>query len=130
MSVAILLITHADLGHALQGAVRHVMPRLPLTMGCLETPDDADLSDMRAATEDQVKNLDTGAGVLVLTDLYGSTPCNLGLRAATNGSSIRCVSGVNLPMLVRVMNYPDKTLDELADLAASGGRRGICIGHA
>jgi PTS system ascorbate-specific IIA component len=63
----------------------------------------------------------------VLSDLYGSTPCNIANKLADLGVRARCVSGLNLPMLLRVLNYPDKPLDELAEVAACGGRGGICI---
>ncbi len=130
MSVGVLLITHATVGSALIDATRHVMPQLPLDVVAMEVPADADMRVMRKMTEQHVRALDSGDGVLVLSDLYGATPCNLGLQAADLGAPVRCVSGLNLPMLLRVMNYADKPLDELADIAASGGRGGILIDHA
>jgi len=68
--------------------------------------------------------------VLVLADLYGATPCNIGLSLSSLGVRLRCVSGLNLPMLLRVLNYAEKPLDELAEIAASGGRGGIFIDRA
>jgi PTS system ascorbate-specific IIA component len=57
--------------------------------------------------------VDGGAGVLVLTDLYGATPSNLAAKVAQLGTSVRRISAVNLPMLLRIMNYAELDLDEL-----------------
>lgn len=130
MSVGVLLMTHQGVGKALVTAARHVMPRLPLMVRAVEIPADADTSDMRMLSVRHVRELDSGDGVLVLSDLYGATPCNIGLSLGDLGVRVRCVSGLNLPMLLRVFNYADKPLDEIAEIAASGGRGGILIDHA
>ncbi|HEX7341590.1 MAG TPA: PTS fructose IIA subunit family protein [Rhodanobacteraceae bacterium] len=130
MSTGVLLITHEAVGEALIAAARHVMPQLPLQVIAQEIPADADVDTMRSLTSRHVRQLDRGDGVLVLSDLYGATPCNIGLAVSDLGAPVRCVSGLNLPMLLRVMNYADKTLDELAEIAAAGGRGGIHIDHA
>ena len=127
MSVGVLLMTHEAVGHALISATRHVMPQLPLTVDALEVPPQADPDVMRSLTARHARALDQGEGVLVLADLYGATPCNIGLSLGTLGLRLRCVSGLNLPMLLRVLNYAEKPLDELAEIAASGGRGGIFI---
>ena len=71
-----------------------------------------------------LKDLDTGEGVLLLTDLFGATPSNIA-QAIREAHNARLVTGLNLPMLIRVMNYPDLNLDELADEAVEGGQSGI-----
>ncbi len=64
--------------------------------------------------------------MLVLTDLYGSTPSNIANRLVdTHNASV--VSGVNVPMLLRIMNYPDSQHDELSEVAASGARNGVVV---
>ncbi|BBD79490.1 PTS sugar transporter subunit IIA [Aerosticca soli] len=130
MSVGVLLMTHEAVGQALIAAARHVMPELPLRVDAVEVPAQADPDVMRELTARHARALDEGDGVLVLADLYGATPCNIGLSLADLGVRIRCVSGLNLPMLLRVLNYADKPLEELAEIAASGGRGGILIDHA
>ncbi|MBW3546289.1 MAG: hypothetical protein KY428_11955, partial [Bacteroidetes bacterium] len=55
---------------------------------------------------------DSGDGVLVLTDAFGSTPSNIAMRLSRQ-SGVTVVSGLNLPMLLRVMNYPQLSLEEL-----------------
>jgi len=130
MSVGVLLMTHESVGRALISASQHVMPNLPLTVDAVEIPPQADPEVMRSLTGQHARQLDKGDGVLVLADLYGATPCNIGLSLGPLGVHLRCVSGLNLPMLLRVLNYAEKPLDELAEIAATGGRGGIFIDHA
>ncbi|MDN5923727.1 MAG: PTS fructose IIA subunit family protein, partial [Xanthomonadales bacterium] len=110
--------------------VHHVMPKLPLRVIAVEVPPQSDPEVMRSLTAHHARELDHGDGVLILADLYGATPCNIGLSLGALGIHLRCVSGLNLPMLLRVLNYAEKPLDELAEVAASGGRGGIFIDHA
>ncbi|WHZ20849.1 MAG: PTS system, mannose/fructose/sorbose family, IIA component [Rhodanobacteraceae bacterium] len=126
-AAGILLLTHEEIGHALISAAKHVLPRLPCQLDTLEVGSNDDPNAMLSAAARAARALDHGGGVLVLSDLYGSTPCNIANKLAGLGVHARCVSGLNLPMLLRVLNYPDKPLDELAEVAASGGRGGICI---
>jgi len=130
MSVALLLLTHEAMGDALVMAAKHVLGRFPLSLEVQEVAaaGDPDLA-LREASQ-RAQRLDQGDGVLVLSDLYGSTPCNIAHRLGGYGVRTHCVSGLNLPMLLRVLNYPDQDLDQLAQTAASGGRGGICIDHA
>ncbi|MEP7044987.1 MAG: PTS fructose IIA subunit family protein [Dokdonella sp.] len=127
MTVGVLLMTHESMGAALVNAARHVLGRLPLPIEVQEvTPsDDPDLM-LRAAAAN-ARELDHGDGVLVLSDLYGATPCNIAQRLPDLGVRMHCVSGLNLPMLLRVLNYPEQSLDELAQTAATGGRGGIVV---
>ena len=73
-----------------------------------------------------VMELDTGDGVLVLTDVCGATPSNIACRLVSLGR-VMVVSGLNLPMLMRILNYPNLSLEELAERAVSGGRQGIML---
>ena len=74
--------------------------------------------------ERMIDRLDSGEGVLILTDAFGSTPGNLATRIASDDST-RVVAGVNMPMLLRVFNYHDQPLAALSAAAIEGGRRGI-----
>lgn len=130
MSVGVLLLTHEAMGAALVGAARHVLGRLPLPVDVVEVEASADPDNTLRDAAAHARGLDEGAGVLVLTDLYGATPCNVAHRLPSLGITTHCVSGLNLPMLLRVLNYPEQSLDELAQTAASGGRGGIHIDHA
>ena len=130
MSVGVLLLTHEAMGAALISAARHVLGKLPLPVDVVEVAATADPDSTLTHAAAHARELDDGAGVLVLTDLYGATPCNVAQRLPSLGITTHCVSGLNLPMLLRVLNYPEQSLDELAETAASGGRGGIFIDHA
>ncbi len=125
MSVGVLLITHSGLGPELLRAAKRVMPVVPLQVEALEVPwETADPIEQLAAMRQLVAALDRGDGVLVLVDLYGSTPANLA-RSTDPGGQVRRVYGLNLPMLLRVLNYPQQNLDALAQVALEGGRAGV-----
>jgi PTS system ascorbate-specific IIA component len=79
---------------------------------------------MGAVANVMCERLDDGDGVLVLTDLFGSTPSNISVRLLSRGN-IEVVSGVNLSMLIRVMNYPELSLPILVTKALTGGHDGI-----
>lgn len=124
MSVGILIITHDGIGPALLGTTSHMLGGCPLNSRLLMASRDSDPQELEHQAEEFVEALDTGDGVLVLTDLYGSTPSNIATKMMKK-SFIRVVSGVNLSMLVRVFNYPSLSLEELAEKAVSGGQDGI-----
>ena len=73
---------------------------------------------------DMIKLVDTGRGVLILTDIYGATPSNLAIKLLEPGR-IEGIAGVNLPMLLRALTYRDKDMDTLVTRAIAGGRDGV-----
>lgn len=133
MNVGILLITHGEIGTALLQAAVDVLGICPLSTCALAAPAGCDPDKIAAEARSAVEDLNSGDGVLVLTDLYGSTPSNIACQLYKR-SNVRVVSGLNLPMLIRILNYPDLDLDELLHKAVTGGRDGVvtCIveGHS
>ncbi len=125
MSVGILLLTHEGIGTALLAAATRLLRQLPLKTEAFEVSYDADADVLLPAASSALRRVDSGAGVLILTDLYGATPSNLGAKLAQLGTPVRRVSALNLPMLLRVMNYADLDLDELPAVAAAGARNGV-----
>ena len=125
MSVGILLITHEGIGSALIAVATRLLRQLPLKTEAFEVPYDADADVLLPDASAALRRIDGGAGVLVLTDLYGATPSNLAAKLARLGTPVRRVSALNLPMLLRVMNYADLDLDELPAVAAAGARNGV-----
>ncbi len=124
MTVGVLIITHGDLGDALLAVITRMLGGCPLPTRVLAVREEGDCDRLRALAGDWMGELDGGDGVLVLTDLFGSTPANI--AASLEGRTpVRAVCGVNLPMLVRVFNYPGLPLDALAEKAYGGGRDGI-----
>ena len=130
MAVGILLITPEGIGPALLAATTRLLRQLPLQAEALEVPWDADPDALLPAASAALRRVDSGAGALVLTDLYGATPSNLAAKLARLGTPVRRVSAVSLPMLLRVMNYAELDLDELPAVAAAGARNGVILDDA
>ena len=124
MSVGVLIISHDGIGPALLGTATLMLNDCPLQTKLLTVSRDCDPDQLTEDAIEQLEALDSGDGVLVLTDLYGSTPCNIALKLAPQ-NHIQVVSGLNLSMLIRVFNYPKLTLEELSENAISGGKDGI-----
>lgn len=124
MSVGLLLITHNGIGEELLGTATAMLGVCPLRTRTLSVRPNSDPDELAAEARYHLAALNQADGILVLTDMYGSTPSNVAqsLCAAT---SVNVVVGVNLPMLVRVLNYATLSLDELTEKALSGGRDGI-----
>ena len=122
--VGILLVTHYGLGESLAECAAHVLGRpLPqLRYLPVYRSDDPDVVLERARK--LLGELDTGAGVLVLSDIYGGTPSNVAYRLIEPGH-IEAVAGVNLPMLVRTLNYSHEPLDVVVSKAVTGGLEGV-----
>lgn len=124
MSTAILLVTHDKVGEDLLAVAAEMVRPLRADTRALSVP----FSCIPEETFERMKQLcdemDGGDGVLVLTDLYGATPCNIATRLCGDGRR-RVVSGLNLPMLLRAINYCGLGVEELAAKAAEGGHKGV-----
>ena len=125
MAVGILLVTHLGIGTALAAVAGRLLGRLPLEVEAFEVSWDADPEAVLPAASAALRRVDGGDGVLVLTDMYGATPANLAARLAQLGTPVRRVSALSLPMLLRVLNYPELPLEELPAVAAAGARNGV-----
>ncbi|HKK16588.1 MAG TPA: PTS mannose transporter subunit IIA [Gammaproteobacteria bacterium] len=124
MTVSVLIITHDGIGAALLGTATFMLNDCPLHTRLLTASRDCDPEELQADAIEEIRILDEGDGVLVLTDLYGSTPSNIA-RIISEKNNVRAVSGLNLSMLIRVLNYPDMSLQQLVEKAISGARDGI-----
>jgi PTS system ascorbate-specific IIA component len=124
MSVGLLLITHGDIGAALLTTARRMFGVCPLAADAMAVRNEADAEQLRNDARRRVEALNCGDGVLVLTDMYGSTPANIAASLQCL-PGVRALAGVNLPMLVRVFNYPTLGVDDLMDKALGGGSEGV-----
>ncbi|MDB5810330.1 MAG: ptsL [Betaproteobacteria bacterium] len=122
--IGILLITHGTLGESMIHCACHVLNKRPPRLKQLGVTAQDDpmllLPQARALT----KELDEGAGVLILSDMYGGTPSNLASKLVAPGK-IEAVAGVSLPMLIRVLTYRDRDLQTIVTKAISGGCEGV-----
>ena len=117
----ILLVTHNGLGDSFVECIRHVLGEVPPNLKVLSVLAGDDPQLKLAEGQALIKQLDTGDGVLILADVFGATPSNIG-RQLCRAEHVMGVAGLNLPMLLRVACYPTTTLPELAKVAVEGGR--------
>jgi len=123
MNTGILIIAHAPLATALRLGVLHVFPEVASGVVALDVP----------AFEEPAQTLLTARAImsalatpntLVLTDVFGATPCNVAQRLV-DGVNSKLVAGVNLPMLLRTVNYSHEPLELLVARAMAGGTQSI-----
>ena len=119
--VGILLVTHNGLGDSFVDCVRHVLGEVPPNLKVLSVLAGDDPQHKLVEGQSLIKQLDTGGGVLILADVYGATPSNVG-RQLCHAERVMGVAGLNLPMLLRVVCCPGKSMPELAKIAVEGGR--------
>lgn len=123
MNTCILIIAHAPLAHALRECALHVFADCGDSIAALDVQPDAAPEDSLAQARVLLAQLGIHS-TLVLTDLFGATPCNVAQRLV-DGVNSRLVTGVNLPMLLRAVSYRAETLDSLVSRAVVGGTQGV-----
>ncbi len=124
MTVAVLLITHDDVGMALLEAATSTLGMCPLNAVAIGVKQSDDPQDVLKIARSLIDDVDCGSGVLVLTDMYGSTPSNIA-NLLLNDVRVKTIAGLNLPMLIRLFNYSHLTLDKLLNKVVEGGRDGV-----
>ena len=119
--VRLVIVAHAPLASALHAVACHVYPDFADRLRSL----DVGVEDQADELELRLRGLLAAQGeVLVLTDVYGATPCNVALRVA-DGVRVRVVAGANVPMLWRALCYANLPLGKLVEAAVSGGANGV-----
>ncbi|MCP4768064.1 MAG: hypothetical protein GY875_17560 [Gammaproteobacteria bacterium] len=127
MNVGIVLVTHEQLAAQLLTVAETIFDAEMAAVAQVSVPANIGpqlLGKYADLIRDTMVEQNTGAGVLVLTDVYGATPDNLA-RHFSEQCRARVVSGVNLPMLLRVLNYAQQPLEQLCEIAVVGGSSGI-----
>lgn len=124
--IGILLLTHGPLGHALLETLEAIMgPQENVLSIAFHPNDDAELK--RKDLYRAIDKLDSGRGVVILTDMFGGTPSNLAM-SALGVKPIEVIAGVNLPMLIKfVENRKNSVLPEATQKAFEAGRKYIQI---
>ncbi|MHB1233196.1 MAG: PTS sugar transporter subunit IIA [Burkholderiales bacterium] len=122
--IGILIIAHGTLGESLIHCASHVFGGHPLHLAHMDVALHDEPNTLLPRAQALIKQLDQGDGVLVLSDMYGATPCNISCQLIDLGR-VDVVAGVNLPMLVRVLTYRNEALPVLVEKAISGGRDGV-----
>ena len=123
MSTRIFIIAHAPLAHALRECALHVFADCADSVMVLDVQPHAAPEDTLAMARSMLQ-AQGEVPILVLTDVFGATPCNIAQRLV-EGRDARLVTGVNLPMLLRSVCYRAEPLDALVQRAVVGGTQGV-----
>jgi len=122
--IGILLITHGELGKSLIECATHVLGDKPKFLDSLTIENDCAHGNMYKEISEKITLLDQGKGVLILTDIFGATPCNIITKIIKPGK-VNAIAGVNLSMLIRSISYRHESFDTLVAKAIEGAQDGI-----
>lgn len=119
----LLIVAHAPLASSLKSVAEHAFPDCASRLGALDVSPDATVEEIEAEGRVMLASLGT-ADVVIFTDVFGATPCNVAQRLA-DGVHVKVVTGVNVPMLWRSLCYPADSLDALVARAVAGATQGV-----
>ncbi|WP_347303491.1 PTS sugar transporter subunit IIA [Croceibacterium sp. TMG7-5b_MA50] len=124
--IGIILVTHGRLADEFVHAMEHVVgPQADVATVCIGPSDD--MEQRRKDIANAIRQVDSGGGVVLLTDLFGGTPSNLAISLLQKGST-EVIAGINLPMLIRLAGArKDMSLRAAAAAARDAGRNYITI---
>jgi len=124
MTIGLITITHNRIGAQITETAETILGPPPFAVRHFAIGPDDDLERVEREIVNAISEMDRGDGVLIVSDLYGSTPCNIA-RRVSSAHRVRVLSGINLPMMFRIFSYATAGLDELARKALDGGRIGV-----
>ena len=122
--IGVLIVSHGDIGTSLLTSASQILGEAPAQAATLSVWRADDVDDLVLRARELMEGLDSGDGVLVLTDIFGATPGNVVSRLLEDGR-IEGVSGVSLPMLLRVLTGRNGSLAAAVKRALSGGAEGL-----
>ena len=122
--IGILLVTHSEIGKSFIDCAAHILGKSITLLECIPIEPKTDLNECKKFIEIEIKNLDIGSGVLIITDIYGATPSNI-LKQYTTQSNIEVVTGLNLPMLIQAITNRDGTLSQVTNICMQCAEDGI-----
>ena len=123
--IGVIIVTHAEFGETLRKAAEGIVGRQEqcLTFSVIT---DLGMNSIVEALDEGIKNVDTGQGVIILTDMFGGTPSNLSL-SFLGTRRLEVITGVNLPLLLKIFSNRDLSLEQLAKQAKLAGQQGILV---
>ena len=127
--IGIVIVTHGRLAQEIISAMEHMVgPQTHLRAVCVGPEDDVERRQREIATA--VKSVDLGSGVVIVTDMYGGTPCNLALTLLERGK-VEVLAGANLPSIIKPVDVRTKLpLDQAVKEAIDAGRKYMRAGSA
>lgn len=124
--IGLVLVTHGHLAEEFRHAVEHVVGKQE-NFGIVAIGADDDMEERRTQIITEVERVDTGAGVIILTDMFGGTPSNLAISVMRPGT-VEVIAGVNLPMLIKLTSVRNSDNMALAlEEAQTAGRKYINV---
>ncbi len=124
--IGLVLVTHGNLALEFISAMQHVVGKQENVEAVCIGPED-DMEMRRAEILDKVSKVDSGSGVVVLTDMFGGTPSNLAI-SIMDRANVEILAGMNLPMLIKIASLrKDKTMKETVEGAQEAGKKYINI---
>jgi PTS system mannose-specific IIA component len=121
-----VLVTHGELATQFRAALEHVVGPQKQVATISIGPED-DIERRRGDIIEAVSAVDSGAGVVLLTDMFGGTPSNLAI-SVMNGAHVEVVAGINLPMLIKLASVRDAaSLEQAVIQAQDAGRKYIYV---
>ncbi len=124
--VGVVVVSHGDFAKGLIETAEQIVGALD-KVSWVSIKDRCNVDDIRKAIDKAIKKVNTGYGVLLLTDMFGGTPSNLSLTFLEKGK-VEVLTGVNLPILLKLASIREgKSLEEIANLLKDHGRRSISL---
>ena len=124
--IGLVIVTHGGLAGEFRAALEHVVG-LQTQLESISIGPEDDMELRRKEILAAIRRVDTGSGVVVLTDMFGGTPSNLAI-SVMDEANIEVIAGVNLPMLVKLTSIRDESdLAKAVDLAKDAGRKYISV---
>lgn len=124
--IGLLIITHCELGKEFINAAEFIVGRIDAA-DTISITQSLESKQIRNMIEEKIAALDQGDGVLILTDMFGGTPSNIGL-SFLNEENVEVLTGANLPMVIAmVQNRANLNLKDLAEKAQEAGKLGISL---
>jgi len=125
--IGILIATHFDLGKMLIEAGESIVRKKQKAFLAISNVEEKPPEKLRAIFSENIKKVDSGSGVLILTDMFGGTPSNISYSFLKEGK-VEVLSGVNLPVVIRALNKrPGMSLEELAADMEAFGKKSISL---
>ena len=124
--IGIIIVTHGNLALELKSAMEHILGvQKNIEIICISSDDDLD--ERKNDIQVSIKKIDNNNGIIMLTDMFGGTPSNLAISSLKTGK-IEIISGVNLPMLVKLIGLRDSNdLNEVAQETKNSAQKYISI---
>ena len=122
--IGILLVTHGEIGKSLIDCAAHILDNYPNSVESISINSNNNLNNYSDIISRKIEDLDKGNGVLIMTDIYGATPCNL-LNKFTMKNKVEVVTGINLPMLIKAISDRKDNLDTLTNDSIECAKKNI-----